>query len=92
MFLKTWQDICRWRMLRWCEHKGLGYTVGLAMNSRLNQLAEPWMDETARAFRAHGEKLRLFGDLGYAAKTWNREHPGIARLEHGARAETRATS
>ena len=36
---------CRWRMLRWCERHDVSYIVGIARNSRLNQLAQPVLDE-----------------------------------------------
>ncbi len=83
IILRADSGFCRWRMLSWCERQGLGYIVGLAKNSRLNQLARPWMDDAEAAFRESGEKQRRFAELSYAAKTWDRERRVIARLGHG---------
>ena len=74
---------CRYKMLSWCERKGVGYIVGLAKNARLNDLAAPWMETAAKGFKAIGVKQRLFGEFGYAAGTWNAERRVIARIEHG---------
>jgi hypothetical protein len=74
---------CRYRMLSWCERKGVGYIVGLAKNARLNGLAAPWMETAAQGFAGTGLKQRLFGEFRYAAGTWNAERRVIARIEHG---------
>ncbi|MFQ5959410.1 MAG: IS1380 family transposase, partial [Alphaproteobacteria bacterium] len=74
---------CRWRTLSWCERAGVGYITGLAKNARLDALAAPAMAEAKARFERTGEKQRLFADLSYAAKTWDKERRVIARLEHG---------
>jgi hypothetical protein len=74
---------CRWRMLAWCESHDVGYIVGIAKNPRLDALAAPWMEQARAGFEASSLKQRLFVDLSYAAKTWDRERRVIARLEHG---------
>jgi len=76
---------CRHKMLSWCERKGVDYIVGLAKNPRLNDLAAPWMETTARRFAEDGVKQRLFGEFRYAAGTWTAERRVIARIEHGAK-------
>ncbi len=74
---------CRWRTLAWCERNRVGYIIGLAKNSCLNALAEPWMEEAKGRFAESGSKQRLFANLSYAAKTWDRQRRVVARLEHG---------
>ena len=74
---------CRWRTLAWCERNRVGYIIGLAKNSRLDALAEPWMEEAKGRFAESGSKQRLLADLTYAAKTWDRRRRVIARFEHG---------
>ena len=74
---------CRYKMLSWCERKGVGYIVGVAKNARLNDLAAPWMETAAQGFAGTGLKQRLFGEFAYAAGTWNAERRVIARIEHG---------
>ena len=73
---------CRRRMLSWCESHEVGYIVGIAKNSLLNELAAPWMEQARVGFEASGSKQRLFADLSYGAKTWDRERRVIARIEH----------
>lgn len=76
---------CRWRMLRWCDRHGVDYIVGLAKNSRLIAMSKTLMDEAEKRFKQTGEKQRLFGDLLYAAGTWDRQRRVIARIEHAAK-------
>ncbi|MFQ5959386.1 MAG: IS1380 family transposase [Alphaproteobacteria bacterium] len=76
-------SFCRWRMLAWCERRGVGYITGIAKNARLDARAAPGMEEAKARFEASGEKHRLFREFAYAADTWDRERRVIARLEHG---------
>jgi hypothetical protein len=73
---------CRWRMLRWCDRHGVDYIIGLAKNSRLNSMCQPLMKQAEEAFKQTGQKQRLFGELSYAAGTWDRQRRVIARIEH----------
>jgi hypothetical protein len=73
---------CRWKMLRWCDRHGVDYIVGLAKNSRLIGLSEPLMQQAKQQFEQTTQKQRLFGELRYAAGTWDRERRVIARIEH----------
>ena len=75
---------CRRRMLAWCERKGVGYIVGLAKNKRIDTQAAALMDRAQARFVATGRKQRLFGNLRYGARTWNRRRRVIARIEHGS--------
>ena len=73
---------CRRRMLRWCENHSVYYIVGLAKNSRLNELAQPLLEKAQTQYEKTGEKQRLFGDIHYAALTWDRARRVIAKAEH----------
>lgn len=73
---------CRWRMLRWCENHGVYYIVGLAKNLRLNEMAKPLLDRASRQYEQTGEKQRLFGEIHYAALTWDRARRVIVKAEH----------
>jgi len=57
---------CRWRMLRWCERRGVHYLIGLARNSRLAEMAGPWMDKAAAGFALDPTPKREFGEVEYA--------------------------
>jgi hypothetical protein len=76
---------CRWRMLRWCEGHEVYYIVGLAKNSRIDDLAQEQIDRARQRFDTTGRKQRLFGNLRYGAHTWDRPRRVIARIEHERR-------
>jgi hypothetical protein len=73
---------CRWRMLRWCEDRGVGYVMGLAKNNRLLALAQPLMDQAQTKHEQTQEKQRLFGEVQYAAESWDRQRRVIVKAEH----------
>ena len=73
---------CRWRMLRWCENHGVYYLIGLAKNSRLNEAAQPWLKRAEKQYEKTGEKQRLFGEIRYAALTWDRKRRVLVKAEH----------
>jgi hypothetical protein len=75
---------CRWRLMRWCDHNGVGYLLGLARNSRLQELAAPLMYEAAARFGATGQPQRLFGTFAYAAGPWDRARRVVVKAEHNA--------
>jgi hypothetical protein len=73
---------CRWKMLKWCEKQGVFYIVGLAKNSRLKEMAKPFMDQAQAQFAATDQKQRIFSSIEYAAYTWDKERRVIAKAEH----------
>ena len=72
---------CRWRLLRWCDRHNVGYLIGLARNPVLGRLAEPWMQRAHDRFGQTQRKQRLFGEFGYAARTWDRPRRVILKAE-----------
>jgi hypothetical protein len=78
---------CRWRMLRWCDRHQVHYIIGLAKNSRLNAMSQPLMEQAKRQFEQTHQKQRLFGELTYAAGTWDRPRRVISRIEHTDKGE-----
>jgi hypothetical protein len=71
-------------MLRWCERHGVSYIVGIAQNSRLNEMAAAWIDQAAGGFEYSGQKQRLFAELDYAARSWKQSRRVIVKAEHTA--------
>jgi hypothetical protein len=71
-------------MLRWCERQGVSYIVGFAQNSRLNELAAPWIEQAEAGFELSGQKQRLFTELTYAARSWKQPRRVILKAEHTA--------
>lgn len=78
---------CRHQMLNWCDRHNVSYIVGMAKNSRLNDLAESWLLEAAVGYLCNQEKQRLFGDFLYAANSWKYERRMIVKAEHSALGE-----
>ena len=76
---------CRWRLLRWCENHHVHYLVGLAQNPRLLALAQPLMTQAEQTFQTSQEKQRHFGEVQYAAATWDKERRVIVKAEHTAK-------
>jgi len=75
---------CRWRLMRWCDHNGVGYILGLARNGRLQDLAAPLMQEAAARWEATRQPVRLFGSIAYAAGSWDRPRRVLVKAEHNA--------
>jgi hypothetical protein len=75
---------CRWRLMRWCDSNGVGYILGLARNSRLQDLAAPLMHEAAARWEATRQPLRLFDTFAYAAGPWDRARRVLVKAEHNA--------
>ena len=70
--------------MAWCERQRIGYIFGLAGNSvllgRVSDLAE---DAGLGRVSGEGDKVRRYGELRYAAKSWKVERHVIARVEAG---------
>jgi hypothetical protein len=73
---------CRWRLMRWCDRNNVGYILGLARNPVLERLAQPWRETAKSQFAQNGLKQRIFGELAYAAETWDRTRRVIVKAEH----------
>lgn len=72
---------CRWRLMRWCEKRGVKYIFGLARNDRLQSLSSALQQQAESQYQATGEKQRLFAQFTYAAGSWDRERRVIAKAE-----------
>ena len=69
------------RLYRFCERRGIAYTIGLIPNPRLQSLAAPLLAQ-AQAQRARtGEKVRLVADTIYQAGSWDRERRVVYKAE-----------
>lgn len=94
-FRQQWPDVeiifrgdsgfCRWRMLAWCDRHDVGYIAGIAKNERLKRLAAPLLEAAELGFADTGEKQRLFGDIVYGARTWDKQRRVIVKAEHASK-------
>ena len=73
---------CRWKMMRWCDRRGIGYILGLPRNAVLERLALAWTIPAQWHHHQTDDKVRLFGVVSYAAKTWDRPRRVIVKAEH----------
>ena len=83
---------CRWRLLRWCEDHQVGCIVGLAKNSRVLGLAQRLIEQAQTDFTAQQQKQRLFGEVKYAAETWDRERRVLVKAERTDKGGKQATA
>ena len=72
---------CRHKMFTWCDMNNVKYIVGIAGNSRLKEEAELTIEESRKLADITGGKVRLFGEIEYAAKTWDRKRRVIVKAE-----------
>ena len=65
----------------WCEANDVHYLIGLVTNSRLRELAVPYLEQARAEFEATGEKVRRLHDVGYAAQSWPRLRRTLIKAE-----------
>jgi hypothetical protein len=82
IILRADSGFARWRLMKWCEKHEVFYVLGLARNSVLETLAEPFLRRAEKAFERTREKQRRFHELRYAAGTWDHERRVILKAEH----------
>ena len=83
LIVRADSGFCRWRFMRWCDRNGIGYILGLARNSRLEALAEPWTHPARVCWGLTAVPQRLFGEFAYAAGSWDRPRRVLVKAEHG---------
>jgi hypothetical protein len=76
---------CRHQMLGWCERHKVGYIVGVAKNKRLKALSEKQISDAGQRFAETKVKQRMFGEIYYAADTWDRTRRVIVKAEHASK-------
>jgi hypothetical protein len=75
-------QLCRWRMLSWCERHGVNYIAGLAKNNRVKMLAAHLIAAAQSQYETTGEKQRLFGEISDAAASWDHERRVLVKAAH----------
>jgi hypothetical protein len=81
IILRADSGFCRWRLMRWCDRRDVGYILGLVRNKVLEKLAAPFMETAERAFQESHEKQRRFHEITYAAETWDKDRRVIVKAE-----------
>jgi hypothetical protein len=72
---------CVPRLYRFCERWGLGYVLGLITNATLKKLHAPLLARAEAMYEEDKTKVRLLGEVGYKAKTWDRFRRVIMKAE-----------
>ena len=75
---------CRWKILRWCERRGVRYIVGIAQNKRLKAQSALWIDSAETLYELTGQKQRVFASINYAARSWDKPRRVIVKAEHNS--------
>jgi len=65
----------------WCEAEGIGYTIGLIPNSRLEAAAAPLLAAAHQQHAHTGAKCRLAGETAYRAESWPRPRRVVYKAE-----------
>lgn len=87
IILRGDSGFCRWRLMQWCDSNGIGYILGLARNNRLEMLATPWTHAARTCWEMTKQPQRLFGEIHYAAGSWDRPRRVIVKAEHGSQGD-----
>jgi len=69
------------RLYRWCEHRGLGYVIGLVTNPTLKDLHAPLAAQAEALYEASHTKVRMAGEVGYRAGPWKRFRRVVMKAE-----------
>ncbi len=68
-------------MYEYCEREGIGYTIGLITNQRLETMAEPLLERAKRQYTTEQRKVRLLAAGSYRAGSWDRERRVVYKAE-----------
>lgn len=72
---------CRYKMLDWCDSHDVNYIVGISKNDRLNEIAANPIELSRALFKEKQEKVRIYDEVRYGAKTWKYERRVIIKAE-----------
>jgi hypothetical protein len=72
---------CRWKLMRWCEKHDVFYCLGAFRNPVLERHADELMKQAEAEYEKTQQKVRLFGETSYAAKTWDKQRRIIIKSE-----------
>ena len=77
---------CREEIMSWCESNGVDFILGLAKNSRLEEIIREELEEAERMFRETKNASRVYKDFVYRTRnSWSRERRVIGKAEYLAK-------
>lgn len=73
---------CREEIMSWCEDNRVEYVIGLAKNSRLNEILEPTMSRAREQHKLTQEPARCFAEFRYQTnRSWSCQRRVIGKAE-----------
>jgi hypothetical protein len=83
ILIRADSGFCREALMAWCEANGVDYLLGLARNSRLEEMLAPQMTQVRQQFEQTQQPARLFTELRYQTRdSWSRERRVVGKAEH----------
>lgn len=77
---------CREELMHWCEANGVGYLLGLARNSRLEELLSGELALAKAMYQEKGQSARVYKDFVYETReSWSGPRRVIGKAEHLAK-------
>jgi hypothetical protein len=74
---------CRDGLMAWCEANRVDYLLGLARNSRLEELLAPQLTQARQEFERTQQPARVFAELRYQTlDSWSRERRVVGKAEY----------
>lgn len=74
---------CRDDLMSWCEVNSVDFVLGLAKNSRLENLIAKDLKRAKKKFKKTGNAARSFRNLKYRTlTTWSKKRRVVAKAEH----------
>lgn len=80
---------CRRKMLSWCEKNQVDYIVGIARNKNLEKFTSHFARKAEKQYNRTGIKSKLYCDIYYAARSWDKRRRVIAKSEHNPQGPNR---
>ena len=65
----------------WCERNDVQYILGLSANSILKTMAQPVLQQARNMHSEKSEKVRLYRNLQYQARSWHRKIRVVLKAE-----------
>jgi hypothetical protein len=77
---------CRDHIMSWCERNQVDFVLGLAKNSRLQEMVADEMQQAQLLFEHSGQASRVYKDLNYRTlDSWSAARRVVAKAEHLAK-------
>jgi len=83
LIVRADSGFARDELMTWCEESRVHYVLGLARNSRLEEMIASALADAKAMSERTGEAARLFRELRYQTlDSWTRERRVVAKAEH----------